>query len=243
MDVTAGEQPSLTVGVKPNAAGATNASLQGTYSGADLEIDANGMGSTGSVTTLTLDGAGNFAGTQTTNRKGVISTATPVTGTYSVAADGAVTTGGGAYTGAFTADGILLILADLKSGDTADMTAFVKVGTGESVATLNGAYTVGILQSNNPGADGFLATVTFDGLGNFSGTQTENNAGTLTAGTTISGTYTVASNGAVTATIKPSATQQNPHPLTGAVSADGRVLVFGMLTSGAVPTLGVGLKQ
>jgi hypothetical protein len=241
MDIAPGEQPSLVVAVKPNPSGATNASVQGTYSGADLEIDANGLGSTQSVTTLTLDGAGNITGTQTTNRNGTISAPEPVVETYSVAANGAVTVGSGSHTGAFTADGTLFVAADQKSGDAADVEVFVKVGTAESLATLSGTYSVAVLQSNNPGADAFLSRITFDGNGNFSGTQTENNAGTITAGTMISGTYTVAPNGALT--IELIAINGDTNSWVGALSFDGSALVFGHLTTGAVPILGVGLKQ
>ena len=243
MDVAAGEHPSLTVGVKPNAAGATDASLQGTYSGVDLEVDANGLGSTESVTTLTLDGAGNASGSQTTNRNGVISAPAAFSGTYSVAANGEVTGSGGSFTGAFTADAMLLVAADLKSGDVADLEAFVKVGTNESLATLSGTYTVAILQNNAPGADGFLLSVTSDGNGNFTGIQTENNAGTITTGTAVSGAYTLTSNGKLTLSLKPSAGNQTPSTAVGAVSADGRILVFGNLSNGAPPNIGIGLQQ
>jgi hypothetical protein len=78
--------------------------------------------------------------------------------------------------------------------------------------------------------------VTFDGSGNFSGTDTLNNAGTVST-VSVAGTYAVAADG--TLMIRPA----GAAPITGALSADGTTLLGSQLTSGTFPSVVIGIKR
>ena len=116
----------------------------------------------------------------------------------------------------------------------------MKQGTGVTLATLNGVYTVGSLSfSTAATGDGQVITFFFDGAGNFSGTYIDNNNGTITTGNPTSGTYSVTSTGVLTLT------QVSGNVHTGAVSADGNILVAANLTGGGAeqPRMFVGFRQ
>jgi hypothetical protein len=73
--------------------------------------------------------------------------------------------------------------------------------------------------------------------GQFSGTYDQNNAGTLSTGNGISGTYTVAADGTFNLVVS------GGSSLTGRVSADGNVFALTDVTSGDAPILVLGLRQ
>ncbi len=86
------------------------------------------------------------------------------------------------------------------------------------------------------GDSGGLWNVTFDGAGNFTGTDTLNNAGTVSSGV-VSGTYTVAADG--TLTISPTGSST----ITGGLSADGNTLLTSQTNAGVSPEVLVGIKH
>jgi hypothetical protein len=77
-------------------------------------------------------------------------------------------------------------------------------------------------------------TITFDGAGNYSGTDINNSGGTITSNS-ISGTYVMASDGTFTVD---SGTQE----ITGAMSADGNVVVITHVSAGSQPDIDIGVK-
>ena len=77
-------------------------------------------------------------------------------------------------------------------------------------------------------------TISFDGAGNFSTTETDNAGGTITTQPPGSGTYTVASNG----TLALGATN-----LTGELSADGNVIVLTQVAPTSTSNIAIGIKQ
>jgi hypothetical protein len=77
-------------------------------------------------------------------------------------------------------------------------------------------------------------TISFDGAGNFSTTETDNAGGTITTQPPGSGTYTVASNG----TFALAATN-----LTGELSADGNVIILIQVAPNSTPNIAIGIKQ
>ena len=76
--------------------------------------------------------------------------------------------------------------------------------------------------------------------GVFAGAYIENHSGTSSSNNLVSGTYTAAADGTMTAVVT-GATGNST--LTGAMSADGNVFVLTDLTSGEATTLLVGLRQ
>jgi len=120
------------------------------------------------------------------------------------------------------------------SGNVADIVVICT--TGVANARLNGTYTA--VHYDHPGESGGLWTVTFDGAGKFSGTDT-----TITtyypggSSGAISGTYTLAADG--TLNISP----DGGITVTGGLSADGNTLVISQTTPGVPPEVLIGIKQ
>jgi len=110
---------------------------------------------------------------------------------------------------------------------------------GIGAAQAQDAELVGVFSAigyNNDGGQDGLSSITFDGAGNFSGTITQNNGGTITSGS-LSGTYTVGANGAVTFT-----------PLTGEVetgniSPDGNSVALAKITATDNPGVLIFIRQ
>ena len=93
----------------------------------------------------------------------------------------------------------------------------VVCGTGFSNAIVNGTYLdVGYQVFGDSGA---LGPITYDGAGNYSGSEANNVAGTIHPSLPYTGTYTVANDGALTAVTGVVTT-------AGGVSADGHTLVW-----------------
>jgi Chaperone of endosialidase len=97
---------------------------------------------------------------------------------------------------------------------------------------VNGTY---VFVSYDATPEDDSVTLTFDGAGNYSGTDVNNTGGVITSSSS-SGTYTVTSNGTFTAS-------SGAGLLTGLLSADGNVMVITQITSGEIPAITVGIKQ
>jgi hypothetical protein len=130
-DLTQGDTPNVTFGVKQGT-GVTLATLGGTYTAisyASDDVVASGTSvATAGLITLTLDGNGNLSGTATFNNAGTNSSSS-VSGTYTVQSDGTTTftlADGTVYNGAASGDGTAIVLADVTSGDAAEIAVAVR---------------------------------------------------------------------------------------------------------------------
>jgi hypothetical protein len=238
--VNPGSGPGLALGVKPLQT-ATIGSLAGSWITVTLTQAATPFVSEGPVT---INADGSFSGTQAT---------LDVTG---VANSQAVNGGAGSYTvinnvvsigadsGYISANGEFAMLTavgppGVLSANSPGLTAAVQQGTGVTLATLNGVYSIGTLAFETASTgDGETFTLYFDGVGDFSGTGTENDSGT--SGTiSFGGTYTVTSSGVLTLT------DSSGNAYSGGVSADGNIVVAATLTSGGTesPRMFVGFRQ
>jgi hypothetical protein len=238
--VNGGNPPALDLGVKPLQT-ASLSSLAGSWISVGLTQSATPYAS---AAALTIGSDGSYSGSQTTlDVTGVANTQTVsgAAGSYAVTSN-VVSIGG--ENGYISANGDFLVLTDVvqQAGGAAanypTLTAAVKQGTGVTLATLSGVYSLGGMSyATASTGDGDSVTVFFDGLGNFSGTVAENDNGTY-GSTTWSGTYTVTSSGVLTLT------DSNANVFTGGVSADGNVVVAAYLTAAlAEPQILVGFKQ
>jgi beta-lactam-binding protein with PASTA domain len=255
--VTVGTQPTgQTCGVQ-NAAGTagsanitnvvvycthnvTVATLTGTYDfvGYNVSTVTNGL------FTETFDGAGNRSGTGTTDANATITTGVADSGTYVVAANSVqvpvLTDSGNNIGGILGADGDVFIwLANTSSGQQPAMAAGVKQPTSASVASLNGTYTIAALDGTSPAPTGFLYAGTFTNGSATLAPGLQNANGTVTASSSHSGTYTVSSSGAITF-------GTGGAGLSGAVSADGDLVVMAPITSngnGSTSDITVAVKQ
>jgi hypothetical protein len=217
--------------------GVTQASLAGNYTVARLSVRASSAEA--DLEKLTVDSRGNYQESATQNISGGITTGSD-SGTVIVSTSGVLTLDGGNSFGAIGAGEDLLVFQDVQSGHTPVASFGVKQGTGVTLATLSGSYTIVSYNSNlngGPGGTvGDLTTIVMDGHGNFSGSVVQNNSGTI-ANTTTSGTYTVQADGTLTVV------DAQGHTSNGAVSADGNALVMAAVASGATPKVFIGLRQ
>ncbi len=239
-DVSGGSPPALVLGVKPLQA-ATLSTLAGNWITVGLTQATTPYDSEGSIT-IGADGA--FSGSQSTLDLNGAANAQTVSGpanSYTVA-NNAVSVGGDS--GYISANGEFVVLTSATqqpggaSANYPGLIAAVKQGTGVTLATLTGVYSIGSLgfASASTGTGGSL-TFYFDGAGNFSGAVAANDDGTYSTGT-ASGTYTVTSAGVLTLT------DSNGNVYTGGVTADGNIIVAAYLTSGTpAPQILVGFRQ
>jgi len=117
--LTAGQGPSIAVGIKQGQSGFNNGNVIGTYK----LVTHENSGDSGVLLTIAFDGAGHIDGTAISNDLGVISNFS-ITGTYSVAPDGTMAvspTGGTPFTGGVSADGTTLVLTSMGTGDPPDI--------------------------------------------------------------------------------------------------------------------------
>lgn len=233
-----GGLPALAAGVSPLQNG-TIASLAGNWIAVGLDQGSDPQVFEG---VLTFGADGSVSGTSTSlDVNGVVSTFpySGPAGTLTVTSGGRFSSGGGTL-GYVSANGEFLVETYTRSGASPGLTVTVKQGTGVTLATLNGVYTVGSLAfSTASTGDGEVFTLFLDGAGTYSGTYIENNSGTITTGNTTSGTYSVTSTGELTLTDA----SGNVH--TGGVSADGNIIVAANLTAGGAeqPRMFVGFRQ
>jgi len=230
--------PALAMGVSPLRDG-TVASLAGNWIAVGLDQGSDPQGFEG-VLAFGADGSVNGTGTSL-DLNGVVSTFpySDPAGTLTLTSGGRFSSGSGTL-GYVSANGESLVETYTRSGASPGLTVAVKQGTGVTLATLNGVYTVGSLALTTASTgDGEVFTLFLDGAGTYSGTYIENNSGTITTGNTTSGTYSVTSTGELTLTD----VSGNVH--TGGVSADGNIIVAANLTAGGAeqPRMFVGFRQ
>ena len=232
MSMTSGTPPLIALGVLPGAH-ATTASVDGNYmrvglfaqlTTGDIEADQGPVTFTNGVVT----------GTYTENLAGTITAGNKAQGTFTVS-NGLVS---GTSAGAVSADGNLIVVADVTGGDDPSVEAFVLQGSGVTSATFEGVYSVAQYGGDSLTTTfGNAITLFAYGDGTWSITFTKNADGTITSGNTGSGTYTVAADGTLTLT------DSGGNVYNGALSADGNVMVLASVTSGESPAIAVGVRQ
>jgi hypothetical protein len=110
-----GPRPTTEIFIKQGPSTFSMASFKGTYKSISYDASSNKV----DLLTLVADGAGHVTGTQVDNTAGTV-TSTPITTTYTVAADGTVTVANGASPALLLylrADGSTFVLTDTTSGD------------------------------------------------------------------------------------------------------------------------------
>jgi hypothetical protein len=223
-NLQAGNAPSVDVEIKLGQTNFTNADFSGLYQ----VVSITSAGDSSSSLTLTADGAGSYSGNLVQNNAGVI-TSGAVSGAYSVAGDGSLTitpASGSPLSGGISADGKTLVLSQLTAGQPSAFAVGIKQGqTNFTNADVVGTYKIIKYDLYTT----WLATLDFDGAGNFSGTGTTNDAGTI-SDLPVTGTYTVAADGTLTVTfLHPCVNQYDGchgFSFTGGVSSDGNTLVL-----------------
>ncbi len=235
-DVNGGSPPALFLGVNPLQT-ASLSTLAGNWITVGLTQAATPYDS---EETITIGADGSFSGTQSTlDVTGATSTqaVSGAAGSYTVA-NNVVSIGG--YSGYISANGEFAMLAALTqaSPNYPGLTVAVKQGSGVTLATLSGVYSLGVMAFDTTGAGvGVSLTLYFDGAGNFSGTEQVNDNGTYSFGS-YSGTYTVTSSGVLTLT------DSSGDVYPGGVSADGNIVVASFLTAGVTtPEIIAGFRQ
>jgi hypothetical protein len=229
-----GIAPGMSVGVLPNAS-ATTDSIDGDYTLVNITASLSTKAVSVYEATITVT-TGVVAGTYVENSGGTITTGNPASGTWSVT-NGAVTAVGSG-SGAVSADGDLIVLADTHSGDNPYINVAVRRGSGVTEATFEGVYSLceygGTTVSATFGED---ITLFAYGNGTYGINFTKNAQGTITTNNTNSGTYTMAADGTLTLT------DSDGKVYNGAISADGNALALGSVTSGLSPAIFVGVRQ
>jgi len=241
-NLQAGNAPSVNVEIKQGQTNSTNADFTGIYQ----VVSISSFADSGSTLTLTADGAGTYIGTLVQNNAGVITTSA-VSGTYSVAADGALTitpASGSPLSGGISADGKTLVLCQLTAGQPSAFAVGIKQGqTNFTNADVLGTYNI-VRYSGPVSAE--LMTLYFDGAGNFSGTITANQGGSI-SNSSVFGKYDVAADGTLTVRFIKQCWYCrccSPPVLTGGVSSDGNALVleFAALPNGPYGIFSVGVR-
>jgi hypothetical protein len=232
--VVPGLPSSMTVGVMPNAA-ATTASIDGNYTLVDFTATYNTQTISGYDATITVAN-GVVAGTYIQNNAGTITTGNPATGTWSVT--NGVVTATGYGSGAVSADGDLIVLADTTTTDNPSINVAVRRGSGVTKATFEGVYSV----SEYGGATttttlGEQITLFAYGNGTYSVIFTKNANGAITSNNTATGTYTVATDGTLTLT------DSEGDVYNGAIAADGNALVLASVSGSQSPAIFAGIRQ
>lgn len=197
----------------------SNATLNGAFQLARFTVGAQHVSTWGDVA---LDGFGNLSASNLReNAEGVTAPAAPFSGTYNVAATGAVSVSvdGSQYTGAVVEDGALTMVCGGDAlGDTPAIWLLTRRAVSANNATLDGTYAiVGIEYSlgsaHYRSSEGIL---TADGAGSYDVTLTTNDNGVLLPTTPSSGAFGVFADGTLALTPAGGVT------LIGAVTGDGR---------------------
>jgi len=231
--VTPGQMPSIAIGVRQGQSAFTNANVEGTYRQVLLSRSVDH----GAVLTISFDGAGHFSYTEIENDAGVI-TPNAKSGSYNVGADGAmtlfITDDLFSFSGGVSADANTLVLTRTTAGQPPNLTVAVKQARNTfTPADFNGPYELVAYRST--GEFGVLSTITPDGAGSFSATETRDDDGTI-ANVTTTGTYRVDSSGALTLTVTGGSTGQ------GGLSTDAHSMALTETTSGVYPSLEFAIK-
>ena len=229
-----GTAPGISIGVLPNAS-TTTSSINGNYTLVDITAQLSTGTVSGYNATITLTN-GTISGTYTENSGGTITTNNPASGQWSVA--NGVLTSVGSATGAVSADGDLIILADTNSGDDPYINVAVPRGSGVTPATLEGIYSV-VEYGGTPVTSTFGKAITLFayGDGTYSVIYSKNANGNITTNNTGTGTYTVAADGTLTLT------DADGDVYNGAITADGNALVLASVAAEQNPAIFVGVRQ
>jgi hypothetical protein len=237
-----GYAPSVDVEIKQGQTNFTNADFNGIYQ----VVSVSSGSDSGCSLTLTADGAGSYSGTLEQSNAGVI-TSSAASGAYSVAADGALTLApatGSPLSGGISADGKALVLSQLTMGQPSAFAVGIKQGqTNFTNADVVGTYDI----VRYGGGFAEMASLNFDGAGDFSGTATSNHAGSI-SNYPVTGTYTVAADGTLTGVFNHQChVYEGCHGLdslvfTGGVSSDGNTLVLTYLQTGQSLAASVGIR-
>jgi hypothetical protein len=235
--VVEGFTSEILVGIKQEATNFSVANLAGTYTAVYYRSTDNSyISEDGGLWTVTFDGAGNFSGTDTVNHDGVISSV-PLSGTYTLAADGTLNispAGGTLITGSLSADSDVWVAG--QSAGPGISVGMRQASTNLSSAALSGAYSVVHYDYGTLRPTLGLWSANFDGAGNYGGTDTRNDF-VSTSTVPISGTYTVATDGAL------SINAADGSGTIGAMSADGMIWATSQTTSGDLPSIHVGVLR
>lgn len=226
MNVTTGISPVLAVAVKKGS-GMSLSGLAGAYMGALFALQAGGASEQAGTIVINADGSLSINGS-----------ITPITGTGSLTLSsvGAIS-GLDVTVGAVSPDYDLISGADQSAGSNPSIFAAVRTGTSSSLGSVDGQYTAVVYSGNGLSTqDGQILTLLMDGKGNYTYTGTDDLGGNSTS-TSGSGTYTVSSNGAVRISTA------SGNSLSGAVSADGNVIVLYQITSGERPQRAIEVRQ
>ena len=229
-----GTAPVFAISVLPNT-GATTSSIDGNYTLVDISAQLSTGIIYGYDATITLTN-GALTGTYTENIAGTITTGNPASAQWTVT--NGVLTSVGYGSGAISADGNLIVLADTTSGDDPSINVAVRRGSGVTPATFAGVYSV-MEYGGTPvtATFGKVATVFAHGDGTYNVIFTKNANGVITTGNTDTGTYTVAADGTLTLT------DTDTDVYSGAISADGNALVLASVASQQNPAIFVGVRQ
>jgi hypothetical protein len=154
---------------------------------------------------INTDGAGNVLSTsiEDTNNGGVISQNVPLSGTYSVAANGrgTVTLNSGTINLAAYPSTAGIQLLEIDSTTVANGTALPQTGTFSS-GSFQGTYGMNFTGVISGGTEiDSNAQFSADGTGKLSGALDANNGGSLSSNLALTGTFTVSSNGRGTLTL------------------------------------------
>lgn len=216
----------------------TQATLTGAYTGVanDVSQKADALNS------VSFDGNGGYTGSDTENVNTVISTSS-FSGSYTVTQSSniPVLTANGTDVGAVEFNANAVALLSNAAGGSPGLSILVKPAQNASISTVNGTYTSVAMESTDPVNVSMKPGTLSNGNFNFAGTTGQRNAnGTITTGTEGgSGPYTVTSAGAITF-------ETDGSGISGAVSADGDLLVLAPITStgnGDSPAIYVLVKQ
>jgi hypothetical protein len=234
-----GSQPALVLGVKPLQT-ATSGALAGNWLAVGLTQATTPYGSEESIA---IASDGSFNGTETTlditGAANTLSVSGPA-GTYGVTNNVVSVEGNSGYISANGEFAILTAVTQSGGGGVnyPGLTAMLKLGSGVTLATLSGVYSVGSMSYDNASTGaGSTLTLFLDGAGNFTATTTSNNNGSYSSGS-ASGTYSVTSSGVLTLT------DSSGNVSTGGVTADGNIVELAYLTAAAAaPEIFVGFRQ
>ncbi|HEX5434959.1 MAG TPA: hypothetical protein VFY05_12035 [Candidatus Angelobacter sp.] len=183
----------------------SNASLTGPFAFTAGGTDtANGSSLGGAFATgavLTTDGAGTISsGSADINDAGSPTTNIAITGTYALDASGrgtatlsSTTAGSLNFVIYPTVNGVQLL--DVDSGRVVSGAAFAQTGTPFTNAVLRGTYALSFSETQDLGAVDVNAALAFDGIGRINGLTDINALGSVSTGTSMTGTFVMDQSG------------------------------------------------
>jgi beta-lactam-binding protein with PASTA domain len=214
----------------------TAATLTGPYTAVtdNLSTKADALDS------VIFDAVSSYSGSATQNVNGTISTPS-VSGSYTVAPTLSipVLAFNGTDYGALEFNANAVALLTNATGGTPGLFFGVKQAQNASISTINGSYTMVSLESTATASATLTPFTALNGSGSVGAGQRNTNGTITTVPASGTGTYTVTSGGAITV-------GTGGQGISGAVSADGDLLVLAPITSngnGSTPGIYVAVKQ